>query len=47
MPVPLASLNTTERDTAGWVSNDGCTLYVIRNPGDVGSYDVYSASRPK
>lgn len=46
-PVPLKELDTPQDDAPMWISPDGCSIYTRRNPGEVGKYDIYMASRPK
>lgn len=44
-PTNVAELNTTGWDAPTWLSDDGCTLYLIADRN--GSKDVYVTTRPK
>jgi Tol biopolymer transport system component len=45
---PLAVLNSPSHDLAGFVTADGCALYLASDrKGGYGGYDVYVSKRPK
>lgn len=48
-PTELTALGTAERDdenAPGWVSPDGCRLYMHSNRGTISQRDIYVAKRP-
>jgi hypothetical protein len=47
-PMPVTELSTTSDDRPVWVSQDGCTIYLVsdRIGGGGGGFDVWRAERP-
>ena len=44
----LLAVNSAQGDEPGWISADGCRLYLYSNrPGGMGMQDIYVAKRPK
>jgi hypothetical protein len=44
-PTIVPNVNTKDNDTPGWVSADGCRLYIAREA--IGTQDIWVATRPK
>lgn len=45
-PVRVAELNTSNYESPGWISEDGCTIYLDSNRSAAGDWNIYRASRP-
>lgn len=46
-PVPIKPVNSDANEYPGWISRDGCRLYLVSTrPGGKGNQDVYVATRP-
>lgn len=47
-PVIVANVNSDVSDYLGFISGDGCRLYLVSDrPSGKGGQDIYLASRPK
>lgn len=47
-PIPVPNVNSASNDAPGWISRDGCRLYLTSSrPGGAGLQDLYVAARPK
>jgi hypothetical protein len=47
-PTPVANVSSDSNEYPGWISGDGCRLYLVSSrPGGKGKQDVYVASRPR
>lgn len=47
-PTRVAELSSLNRDAPGWVSHDGCRMYLVSaRPGGPGQLDIFVASKPK
>jgi Tol biopolymer transport system component len=44
---PLEGVNSAAVDAPGWISPDGCTLYLSSTRAGGGSFDIYVARRPR